>query len=212
MPLSALSCITLVPPLPEALAPLGFVVSGRAPRAEAPPGAQLPGAAAVDETVKTAVRALLRWGGFKPSGRSRPASEGLAKALADGRWPAIHPLVDECNRLSLGSGLPISVLDAALLSGSLRIRLGARDEEYVFNPSGQVLDIEGLLVLADDDGPTGSPVKDAQRTKVCDSTDRFLILIWGTSACPRAGQSVEQGLCRWCAANGLECRPLLFSG
>src|SRR5688500_15733629 len=63
------------------------------------------------ETVKTAVRDLLRYGGFKPAGRSKPASEYLVGAHAEGRWPAINALVDTCNIVSFHSGLPISIVD-----------------------------------------------------------------------------------------------------
>src|SRR5207248_8363260 len=61
-----------------------------------------------DETVREAVRQLLRHGGFKPTGRSKPASEYLLKAVAEGRLASINLAVDACNVVSLHSGLPIS--------------------------------------------------------------------------------------------------------
>lgn len=130
---------------------------------------------------KKAVRDLLRAGGYKPSGRGRPASESLVKALCDERYPTIHPVVDFFNYLSVETGLPISVLDAGSIQGDWSFRLGADEESYVFHPSGQELKVSGLLVLVDDSGPTGSPVKDAQRTKVSASTTEFLVVIWGTN-------------------------------
>ncbi len=167
-----------------------------------------PAAPSIDDAVKAAVRSLLRFGGYKPSGRGRPASESLAKAVEDGRWPSIHPLVDECNRLSLASGLPISALDADLLQGNLRVRIGQPGESYVFNPSGQELDLKGLLLLADESGPTGSPVKDAQRSKISAETGRFLILVWATSAAPAARDLVEQGLRAWCSERSTDCQEI----
>src|SRR6516162_6677013 len=64
-----------------------------------------------DDTVRETVRALLRHGGFKPTGRSKPASEYLLNAARDGRLTPINFAVDVCNVVSLHSGLPISVVD-----------------------------------------------------------------------------------------------------
>src|SRR5262245_25422439 len=66
---------------------------------------------ATSDQVRTVVRDLLRHGGFKPAGRSKPASEYLVGALAEGRFPRINALVDACNVVSLHSGLPISLVD-----------------------------------------------------------------------------------------------------
>src|SRR5260370_33969776 len=64
-----------------------------------------------DDAVRDRVRALLRQGGFKPTGRSKPASEDLLKAVGEGRLASINLAVDACNDGSLHSGLPISVVD-----------------------------------------------------------------------------------------------------
>src|SRR5437763_2915545 len=54
-----------------------------------------------DDAVREAVRAMLRHGGFRPAGRSKPASEYLLKAAADGQLQAINAAVDICNAVSL---------------------------------------------------------------------------------------------------------------
>src|SRR5207245_5914812 len=46
-----------------------------------------------DETIREAVRSTLRLGGFKPAGRSKPASEYLIRAASDGRLPPINVAV-----------------------------------------------------------------------------------------------------------------------
>src|SRR5262249_45313807 len=43
-----------------------------------------------DDEVRERVRALLRHGGFKPSGRSKPASEYLIKAVREGLLTSIN--------------------------------------------------------------------------------------------------------------------------
>jgi DNA/RNA-binding domain of Phe-tRNA-synthetase-like protein len=139
---------------------------------------------ASDDAIRTAVRDLLRAGGFKPSGRSKPASEYLVAAHAEGRFPAINAAVDACNLASLASGLPISLVDVDKLDGALSIRCADPKTSYVFNPSGQVIDASGLLCLFDAQGPSGTPVKDAQRTKTDEHTRAALSIVWGTSALP----------------------------
>ena len=52
---------------------------------------------------------------------------------------------------------------------------------YVFNASGQSIDLEGLLCLEDAAGPCGNAVKDAQRTKTDAATRRTLTVIWGSN-------------------------------
>src|SRR5215212_8369808 len=66
---------------------------------------------ASSDEVRAAVRDLLRRGGFKPAGRGKPASEYLAAAFAEDRFPRINALVDTCNVVSLHTGLPISLVD-----------------------------------------------------------------------------------------------------
>lgn len=144
---------------------------------------------ATSDLVRTKVRDLLRAGGFKPSGRSKPAPEYLVGAAAEGRWPRINPLVDACNLVSLHSGLPISLVDLDRVTGALHARIAPAGTSYVFNPSGQTIDASGLLCLWDAEGPTGTPVKDAQRTKTHDDSRRVLAVIWGTRELP--GRTVE---------------------
>jgi DNA/RNA-binding domain of Phe-tRNA-synthetase-like protein len=145
-----------------------------------------------DDTVRETVRQLLRHGGFKPTGRSKPASEYLIRAVGEGKLSSINLAVDVCNVVSLHSGLPITVIDLDRARAPLRVGIAPAGASFVFNASGQAIDLEGLLCLFDADGPCGNAVKDAQRTKTGADTCRTLTLIWGTVALPgRAGQ-VEQ--------------------
>ena len=139
---------------------------------------------ASSDAVRAAVRALLRHGGYKPAGRGKPASEYLVAATTEGRFPAINALVDACNVVSLHSGLPISLVDLDRTEGDLRIDVAPAGTSYVFNPSGQAIDASGLVCLFDDVGPTGTPVKDAQRTKTHGGTRTTVTIVWGTHALP----------------------------
>lgn len=144
-----------------------------------------------DDRVRAAVRDLLRHGGiFKPTGRSKPASEFLIKAVSDGQLASINAAVDACNVASLHSGLPISVVDLDRATAPFRVGLPPEKTTYVFNASGQVIDVGGLVSLWDAEGPCAGPVKDSQRTKTHPGTTRTLSLVWGTTALPgRAEQT-----------------------
>ena len=135
-----------------------------------------------DDAVRAAVRDLLRHGGFKPTGRSKPASEYLIRAASEGQLGSINLAVDACNAASLHSGLPISVVDLDLARPPLRVATAAEGQRYVFNASGQEIDVAGILCLFDAEGPCGNAVKDAQRTKTHPGTRRTLSIVWGTCA------------------------------
>ncbi|MEC7946534.1 MAG: hypothetical protein VX265_03140 [Myxococcota bacterium] len=140
-----------------------------------------------DDAVRKAVRALLRHGGFRPAGRSKPASEYLLKAVEKG-WlspgTGINAAVDALNAVSMHSGLPISVIDLDKAKGPFRLAICPPETAYVFNPAGQQIRMDGLLALHDAQGPCANPVKDSQRTKTHDGTLRTLSIVWGTRALP----------------------------
>jgi DNA/RNA-binding domain of Phe-tRNA-synthetase-like protein len=135
-----------------------------------------------DDAVRGAVRDLLRHGGYKPTGRGKPASEYLVRAAGDGSLGSINAVVDACNAVSLHSGLPISVVDLERAKAPFRLGLAPEGAQYVFNASGQSIDVSGLLCLFDAEGPCANAVKDAQRTKTHADTRRTLTVLWGTRA------------------------------
>lgn len=144
-----------------------------------------------DDAVRAAARDLLRHGGYKPTGRGKPASEYLIRAATEGALGSINAAVDACNAVSLHSGLPISVVDLDRVQPPLRVAVASEGQSYVFNSAGQVIDLKGLLCLYDQAGPTANAVKDAQRTKTDGATRRTLSLVWGTRALPgRTAQTV----------------------
>jgi DNA/RNA-binding domain of Phe-tRNA-synthetase-like protein len=146
---------------------------------------------ASSDAVRSAVRDLLRRGGFKPTGRSKPASEYLIRAAGDGTLSPINVAVDACNAVSLHSGLPISVVDLDRTAPPLHVGVAETGASYVFNPAGQTIDVGGLLCLFDAAGPCANAVKDAQRTKTRPKTRRTLSLIWGTNELPGRAAETE---------------------
>ena len=136
------------------------------------------------EELRAAVRELLRHGGYKPTGRGKPASEYLVRAAAEGTLGSINAAVDACNVVSLHSGIPISVVDLDRAREPFRVGVAPGGARYVFNAAGQEIDVEGLLCLFDVDGPCANAVKDAQRTKTNAATRRTVSLLWGTNVHP----------------------------
>jgi DNA/RNA-binding domain of Phe-tRNA-synthetase-like protein len=168
-------------------APLGEVPTSETIRALLASG-EAPAPLRADDAVRAAVRDLLRHGGYKPTGRGKPSAEYLVRAVSEGALGSINAAVDACNAASLHSGLPISVVDLDRAKAPLGVGVAAAGARYVFNASGQEIDLAGLLCLRDADGPCANAVKDAQRTKTSAETRRTLSVIWGTVALPgRAG-------------------------
>jgi len=170
------------------------------PLGESAPSAELLGALSLEadvpmassDALRLAVRDLLRHGGFKPTGRNKPASEYLIKAAASGFLGPINLAVDVCNAVSLHSGLPISVVDLDRATSPLRVGLADQGVSYVFNASGQEIDLSGLLCLHDASGPCANAVKDCQRTKTDEGTNRCLYIVWGTVDLPgRAAEAAD---------------------
>ena len=135
-----------------------------------------------DDQVRSEIRDLLRHGGYKPTGRGKPAAEYLIKAASEGSLGSINVAVDVCNAISLHSGLPVSVIDLDRAQAPFHIAIAAAGQSYVFNAAGQVIDLEGLLCLCDAGGPCANAVKDAQRTKTHQGTTRTLSIVWGTQS------------------------------
>ena len=145
-----------------------------------------------DEAVRVAVRDMLRHGGYKPTGRGKPASEYLVRAGSEGALGSINAAVDVCNAVSLHSGFPISVVDLDRARGPFRIGIAPPGTSYVFNASGQEIDLEGLVCVWDADGPCANAVRDAQRTKTNAATRSTLSVIWGCAGFEEGLNAAEQ--------------------
>lgn len=145
---------------------------------------------AVPAEVRQRVRKMLRYGKYKPSGRSKPASEFLLRAALNETFPLVNGPVDVNNAISLESGFPGSVFDADLSGRRLQIRRGLPGESYVFNPSGQTIDLEDLLLVCrkGEAGwePCGNPVKDAMTTKIHPDTRAVVAVLYAPPDEPRS--------------------------
>ena len=63
---------------------------------------------------------MMRHGGYKPTGRGKPASEYLVKAAGNGKLGAINLAVDSCNVVSLGNDRVLAPAQSKNLNARLR--------------------------------------------------------------------------------------------
>lgn len=149
---------------------------------------------ATEETIRQAVRDLLRHGRYRPTGRGKPASEYLLRSVqpspdAPG-FPRINALVDVCNYLSLRTLLPISLWDLDRAATHRFIfRRGHAGEAYRFNEGGQDIALEDLLLgcgYYPDQSPQGiplvNPVRDSLATKTRADTRRVAACVYAPAA------------------------------
>lgn len=139
---------------------------------------ELLGEAASSDPVIGAVRAAFKATGKDPS-RYRPSSEALTRRVVAGKGLYfVNNVVDTGNLVSLMTGVPVGCYDAAWIKGDLTLRVGTPGETYDGLGRGAI-NLEGLPVLADADGPFGSPFSDSNRTGITEQTGDLVFVIYG---------------------------------
>ena len=130
-----------------------------------------------------AARTLFRAIGIEPT-RRRPSSERLLqRALKQKPLYTVNNLVDVGNLCSLDFLLPICVYDSSRISGPINLRRGEGGESYLAL-TNQELNLADRYLLADDEGPFGSPMTDSQRTAVSLATATTLFIIFAPATYP----------------------------
>jgi len=123
-----------------------------------------------------ALRRLFRQAGCDPT-RYRPSSEALLRRVLKGEEiPAIHPLVDLNNCLSLELACPACVMNVPNLRPPFVLRAGAAGETYAslrgpFN-------LDGKPLLVDAEGPCDAPITGGERVKVLPETRRAWLVAY----------------------------------
>jgi DNA/RNA-binding domain of Phe-tRNA-synthetase-like protein len=152
----------------------------------------LPGGLGEDPTV-AALRRLFKAAGTDPS-RYRPSSEALLRRLLKGEeLPSIHPLVDLNNQLSLELKVPSCVMRDGSFDFPVTLRAGLAGE--ILDSLRGPLDLAGKPLLADAEGPFGTPITDSQRVKVLpDTVSGWLVayLPAGTVSVPAAHARLDE--------------------
>lgn len=151
------------------------------------------GVAAAEHPVTAGVRRLFRQAGCDPT-RYRPSSEALLRRLLRGEeLPAIHPLVDFNNCLSVALAVPACVMAAGSVTPPFVLRAGEPGERMA-SLRGP-FDLAGKPLLADGAGPFGTPITDSERVRVGEGTRAGLLVLYlpaGAGERDAAGETLER--------------------
>jgi DNA/RNA-binding domain of Phe-tRNA-synthetase-like protein len=140
-----------------------------------------------------AVRAMFRAWGVDPS-KYRPSSEALLRRVVQGKGLyRVSNLVDVGNLGSIETGWPYGCYDRSRLDPPVVFRHGAPGELYE-GIGKRTWHLEGRPVLADAQGPFGSPISDSTRSMITESSRAVLVVIYAPSGVPDA--SIEAATAR----------------
>lgn len=123
--------------------------------------------------------------GLKPT-QYRCASEALLRRLrTDGALPALHPLVDLANAVSVAFAIPVAVIDIDQVAGSLEVRFADGTERYQTFGGEVETPASGEVVFRDDEGWAHArrwTNRQSGRSAVRPATSRALIVTEGVHA------------------------------
>ena len=136
------------------------------------------------------MRTLYRKLGIDPA-RYRPSSERLLRRILQGKdLYRVNPVVDACNLASIECRIPLGLYDVAKVKGKITLRFGKPGESYRAL-TGNDAHVENKFIVADEEGPIGSPTTDGERTKVLGDTGSVLLLSY---APPECGDAARQAM------------------
>jgi DNA/RNA-binding domain of Phe-tRNA-synthetase-like protein len=140
-----------------------------------------------------AVRAMFRAWGLDPS-KYRPSAEALLRRLAQGKGLyRISNIVDIVNLGQIETGWPFGCYDSDRIRPPVTLRLGEGGEKYE-GIGRRVWHLDGRPVLADSEGPFGSPISDSTRTMITAETRAVTVTIFAPA--PAGDPGIEQALAR----------------
>ncbi|MHC4947882.1 MAG: phenylalanine--tRNA ligase beta subunit-related protein [Planctomycetota bacterium] len=118
--------------------------------------------------------------------RHRPCSEALLNRALKGRpQPRIGSLVDVGNLCSLDLLLPLGIYDRRKITGRVVLRPGRAGETYPAI-NGRDITLADRYLLADEEGPFGSPITDSRRTAVGAETTETVVIVYAPADHPAA--------------------------
>jgi DNA/RNA-binding domain of Phe-tRNA-synthetase-like protein len=132
-----------------------------------------------------AVRGMFREWDMDPS-KYRASSEALLRRVVQGKGLyRVSNVVDICNLGSIEAGWPYGCYDRSRIRTPIVFRHSGASERYE-GIGKKVWHLEGRPVLADPDGPFGSPISDSTRSMITESTREILVVIYAPAAAPDA--------------------------
>lgn len=142
-----------------------------------------------------AVRGMFREWDMDPS-KYRPSSEALLRRVVQGKGLyRVSNVVDICNVGSIETGWPFGCYDRARISPPVVLRHGQAGESYE-GIGKKMWHLEGRPVLADAQGPFGSPISDSTRSMITESATATLAVIYAPAQASSAAlEAAMQKLC-----------------
>lgn len=139
-----------------------------------------------------AVRAMFRAWGVDPS-KYRPSSEALLRRVAQGKGLyRVLNIVDIGNVGSIETGWPYGCYDRSRLRPPIVLRHGADGEAYE-GIGKRTWHLSGQPVLADSDGPFGSPISDSTRSMITESAQDVLAIVYAPASASASALEAAMG-------------------
>lgn len=156
--------------------------------------------------IKEARQAYKAFG--KDPSRYRVSSEALIRRIGQGKGLyEVNTVVDVNNLISIQSGFSAGSYDASRIGEELILRVGREYETYKGIGKDEIK-IDGLPVLADDEGAIGSSTSDSERAMITGDTTEVLTLIYSFSENQDLERAMEYGnayLEKYAGAKNLQC-------
>ena len=156
--------------------------------------------------IKEARQAYKAFG--KDPSRYRVSSEALIRRIGQGKGLyEVNTVVDVNNLISIQSGFSAGSYDASRIGEELILRVGREYETYKGIGKDEIK-IDGLPVLADDEGAIGSSTSDSERAMIMEGTTEVLTLIYSFSENQDLERAMEYGsayLEKYAGAKNLQC-------
>lgn len=135
-----------------------------------------------DDDIFRSYRDLYWSFGMDPT-KLRVSSEALVRRIVNGfnLW-SISNLVDVVNLSSASHKIPIGLVDASKVKGTLRIRIALQNEIFIRIGGEQRECKGGEIVLSDDEQIVcfGFATHDSERTKVADASKTVHVILYGS--------------------------------
>jgi DNA/RNA-binding domain of Phe-tRNA-synthetase-like protein len=123
------------------------------------------------------VRAMFREWGMDPS-KYRPSSEALLRRVVQGKGLyRVSNVVDIGNLGSIETGWPFGCYDRSRIQQPIQFRHGVSGESYE-GIGKQTWHLNGRPLLADPQGPFGSPISDSTRSMITESAKDILVVLY----------------------------------
>lgn len=149
-----------------------------------------------------AVRATYKKAGKDPS-RYRGSSEALMRRILNRKGLyQVNTIVDMNNLVSLATKCPVGTYDLDKLASPFVFRIGEEGEVYK-GIGKEEINLHGLPIFCDQQGPFGSPTSDSERSMITLDTQQIMMAIISFGGETHLNEAIDYGkkLLQWAQLN-----------